>query len=632
MGFQNAALSDLTQRAYADSHLGAGRRLLEAGHISSLQFFYAKQRLNVWDASFTDVLIANDWITETHALEALAAELQTEVIDLGQAPPDPRLKHYLRPEICLKHAVVPWIETAGQLILATSRPEKFERLRPHLPANCRLPKMVLAKERDIQHVVAQMHGAALTQACETRVETELSCRGWAQKLWLRVAWVATFFMVLSAVFQLAPEASIITLVLLTMGFLAIGIAMKCVALVASRQAKPALLKQVRKRSSRLPKISVLVPLFKETEIAGALIRRLCALTYPRALLDVVLVLEEKDPLTQETLARTTLPNWMRVVTVPEGSGLTTKPRAMNYALDFCRGDIIGIWDAEDAPDPRQLETIAAHFANAAPDVACVQGVLDYFNPNTNWISRCFTLEYSMWFRIILRGMARIGVPIPLGGTTLFMRRDVLERIGRWDAHNVTEDADLGIRLARFGYRTELSLTVTQEEATCRFRPWIRQRSRWLKGYMITYLVHMKRPGLLLQSLGLGRFIGLNVILLAALMQFLLAPVLWCFWFLAFGLAEPLGLADLSPHLIGASMVALGAATLIDFTIASLSMRGQNRRGLIPWVIGFAIYFPMATIAVYKALFELIFLPFFWDKTTHGQTTEGQTAAFSAVST
>lgn len=632
MGYQNAALSDLTQRARNDPHLGAGRRLLEAGHISSLQFFYAKQRLKVWDVSLTDVLISNRWITEAQALEALAAELQTEVIDLGQAPPDPRLKQFLRPEMCLKHAVVPWIETPGQLILATSRPEKFERLRPHLPANIRLPKMVLAKERDIQNVVAQMHGASLTRACETRLAKELSCRGWAQTLWLRLACVATLCLAMTALFYIAPEFSISLLVLLTMGFLLIGIAMKCVALAASRQATPALEKKVRKRPVCLPRISVLVPLFKETEIAGALIHRLRALTYPRALLDVVLVLEEKDLLTQDTLARTTLPQWMRVVTVPQGSGLTTKPRAMNYALDFCRGDIIGIWDAEDAPDPRQLETIAAHFANAAPDVACVQGVLDYYNPDTNWISRCFTLEYSMWFRIILRGMARIGVPIPLGGTTLFMRRDVLERIGRWDAHNVTEDADLGIRLARFGYRTELSLTVTQEEATCRFRHWVRQRSRWLKGYMITYLVHMKRPGLLLQSLGPGRFIGLNVILLAALMQFLLAPVLWCFWLLAFGLSEPLGLADLSPHLIGASMVTLGAATLIDFTIAGLSMRGQNRRGLIPWVICFVIYFPMATIAAYKALFELIFLPFFWDKTTHGQTAEGQTAGYSAVST
>ena len=238
----------------------------------------------------------------------------------------------------------------------------------------------------------------------------------------------------------------------------------------------------------------------------------------------------------------------------------------------------------------------------------------------------------MWFRIVLRGMARIGVPIPLGGTTLFMRRDVLDVIGRWDAHNVTEDADLGIRLARFGYRTELSLTVTQEEANCRLRPWIRQRSRWLKGYMVTYLVHMQRPRALLQTLGWGRFIGLNVILLAALMQFLLAPVLWCFWALAFGLVDPLGLPQLSPQLVGAAMVIFGAATMIDFTIACLSMRGQNRRGLMFWVPAFLLYFPMATLAAYKALFELIFVPFYWDKTAHGITHEGQTARFSAVST
>ena len=632
MSYHSAALSDFTQRVCDDPQLGAARRLVEAGHIKPWQLFYARQRLKGWDTTLCAILITKGWCNEHQVLLALAAEYQTRVVDLGQAPPDPRLKHLLRPEMCLRYSAVPWIEADGHLFIATSRPEQFERLRVLLPVHCRLPQMVLAPEAEIQALVAQIHAQHLTKSCETRVAKELSCRGWAQTLWLRIAWVGTIMATLIAGVSIAPTQSITALVILTLGFLLIGSTMKCLALTASRRARPALLQRKRKRAEKLPRISVLVPLFKETEIANALLKRLLTLTYPRALLDVVLVLEETDPLTRETLARTNLPNWIQVVIVPKGNGLTTKPRAMNYALDFCRGEIIGIWDAEDAPDPKQLETIAAHFAHAAPDVACVQGVLDYYNPDTNWISRCFTLEYSMWFRTILRGMSRMGAPIPLGGTTLFMRRDILEKIGRWDAHNVTEDADLGIRMTRFGYRTELSLTVTQEEANCRFRPWIRQRSRWLKGYMVTYLVHMRHPRALLKTLGWGKFIGLNVILLAALMQFLLAPVLWCFWFLAFGVAEPLGLTDLPPDLIGLSMITLGAVTLLDFAIAALSMRGQNRDRLIPWVFAFMLYFPMATLAAYKALFELIFVPFFWDKTTHGQTKEGQTAQFSAVST
>src|SRR5690606_27746418 len=125
-----------------------------------------------------------------------------------------------------------------------------------------------------------------------------------------------------------------------------------------------------------------------------------------------------DTLTRDTLAKIDLPRWMHVVEVPEGSP-KTKPRAMNYALDFCQGEIIGIWDAEDAPDPDQLGRVADHFAHAPPEVVCLQGVLDYYNARQNWLARCFTIEYATWFRLMLPGMAHLGLAIPLGGTTLF---------------------------------------------------------------------------------------------------------------------------------------------------------------------------------------------------------------------
>ena len=624
-----AARRSTTQDLGVDPDQGAIRRLLETRAVSSEQLFFARQRLRLWDCRATETLCSKGWIDESHTQQALAAECQTHVIDLDQAPPDFRLFGVLPPELCLRHTVVPWVMTGSQLILACAHPADIEKIRSILPTKHRLPGFVLAPPAQIQACLARLHRARLTQHCEMRTPPALSCRNWTKThLGILLLPIAA----LTAALWSWPGFSLIALVMATLAILAIGTAMKIAAFVASKKAKDDLRAKLCKTPGRLPKISVLVPLFRETEIASALIRRLKRLTYPRALTDVVLVLEQKDTLTQSTLADIDLPDWMRVVVVPSGTGLTTKPRALNYALDFCKGDIVGIWDAEDAPAPDQLETIAAHFAQADPDVACVQGILDYYNPDTNWISRCFTLEYSMWFRIILRGMARIGVPIPLGGTTLFMRRDCLEQIGRWDAHNVTEDADLGIRLARFGYRTELSLTVTQEEATCRFKPWIRQRSRWLKGYMVTYLVHMRHPARLAKDIGWARVLGMNVILLAAVLQFLLAPILWLFWIVAFGMSESFGLPELPQPLINAAMVILGTALFVDMTLAIASLRGQRRARLIPWALALTLYFPMATLAAYKALIELIFAPFYWDKTTHGQTREGKTAAFSALST
>ena len=253
---------------------------------------------------------------------------------------------------------------------------------------------------------------------------------------------------------------------------------------------------------RLPRVSVLVPLWREAKVADQLLAALSAMEYPAPLLDIKLVLEEEDETTRAAIARSVLPATIEVVTVPADT-LRTKPRAMNYALPFCRGDIVGVYDAEDKPDPGQIRQVVQHLMEAPPDVACVQGYLDFYNSGTNWLSRCFTIEYAIWFRVLLTGVQRLGLPIPLGGTTVFFRRRALEEIGAWDAHNVTEDADLGMRLARLGYRCEMIATTTLEEANCHgVMRWVGQRSRWLKGYAITWATHMRRPAALWRDLGL----------------------------------------------------------------------------------------------------------------------------------
>ena len=309
------------------------------------------------------------------------------------------------------------------------------------------------------------------------------------------------------------------------------------------------------------------------------------------------MLEEEDELTQATLAEIDLPPWIRAVVCPDGQP-RTKPRAMNYALDFCEGDIVGIFDAEDAPDPDQITMIARRFQQAPEDVACLQGILDYYNPRQNWLARCFTIEYAAWFRLMMPGMARLGFAIPLGGTTLYFKRQVLEALGGWDAHNVTEDADLGFRLARHGYRTEMIQTVTEEEANCRFWPWIKQRSRWLKGYMTTYLVHMRAPRLLYRQLGAWKFLGFQAHFLTALSQFILAPVLWSFWLVLFGLPHPL-----DPLLSRSTLAVIGSLFLmievLNVVIHATAVSGAKHRFLMMWAPTMHFYSPLGAIAAYK---------------------------------
>jgi len=226
-----------------------------------------------------------------------------------------------------------------------------------------------------------------------------------------------------------------------------------------------------------------------------LIELLQALNYPRSHLEIILLSEQTDPQTRALLNKTPLPRWIKILNVPQGQ-VQTKPRAMNYALPFCQGDIIGIYDEEDAPEPDQLIKVAAQFAHAPQDVVCLQGRLDFYNTHSNWLGRCFTIEYATWFRVILPGLARLGGVIPLGGTTLFFRRSALDHLQGWDAHNVTEDADLGVRLSRHGWRCDILDSTTFEEANNRPLAWVKQRSRWLKGYAMTYFVHMRNPLLL----------------------------------------------------------------------------------------------------------------------------------------
>ena len=181
----------------------------------------------------------------------------------------------------------------------------------------------------------------------------------------------------------------------------------------------------------------------------------------------------------------------------------TKPKALNYALQFARGDFVVVYDAEDRPQPDQLRRAWEVFRHAPPELGCLQAQLNIYNPRQSWLTRQFTIEYSALFDAILPALERLRLPVPLGGTSNHFPRATLISVGAWDPYNVTEDADLGIRLARQGYRTGVLGSTTWEEAPPVFGIWIKQRTRWLKGWMQTYLVHTRDLRRLNRDLGLA---------------------------------------------------------------------------------------------------------------------------------
>lgn len=558
------------------------------------------------------------------ALLASAHAARLARIDPLREPPDMRLIDRLGPATCLRYGLLPWRRVGGVTMVLATHPGTFRHHRAMLQDLFGPVRSAYCADDMLRRTIMMTCGPALAQAAETSVPAADSCRsGDYRRSAVILAAIAAILVTLSIAFPVAMFAFLCGWAALTLVLLSLLKA--AAAILALRDIAPdddpaAPMQTGSTGPVQLPVVSLLVPLYREREIAAHLLTRLAALDYPRDRLDLCLVLEDDDDMTRAALAEAqmvagAIPHWIQVIEVPAGT-LRTKPRALNFALGFARGSIIGVYDAEDAPAPDQLRKVVAHFARRGPNVACLQGALDYYNSDSNWLSRCFTIEYATWFRIVLPGLLRMGLVIPLGGTTLFLRRSAIEALGGWDAHNVTEDADLGIRLVRHGYRTELIETVTAEEANSRLWPWIKQRSRWLKGYALTWAVHMRSPRKLWRDLGPWRFFGVQLLFFGTLSQFALAPLMWSFWPMAFGMPHPVAGAIPRNAFLGMALVLL-ASEVVNVAIHVVAARRAGKPWLGKWALTLPLYFPLATFAAYKGFAEIILCPYYWDKTAHG---------------
>jgi len=369
-------------------------------------------------------------------------------------------------------------------------------------------------------------------------------------------------------------------------------------------------------ADELPIYTVLIPAYREPEIVAGLLRSIDAIEYPPDRLDVKLLLEADDDETIDAARATDDRSYIEIVLIPP-SEPRTKPKALNFGLSLARGEFVTIYDAEDHPDPLQLRRAVVAFQRARPDVACFQARLSYHNVGQNLITKWFTAEYAMWFSLFLPGLSALGAPIPLGGTSNHFRREVLERLGSWDPHNVTEDADLGIRLAREGWSVEVLDSVTYEEANSDFVNWAKQRSRWYKGYLQTWLVHLRAPRRTAEELGWRSFLQFNLFVGGTPVLALLNPIFWALTILWF-VGHPVFIKELFPgpvYYMGVSCWAFGNFTIAYLTV--ISIRHARRPELLFAALLAPAYWMMMSIAATKAAIQLATAPSFWEKTTHG---------------
>ncbi len=600
--------------------------LADLGEISQVDLLRLSVLQRRRETSETDLLLSFGMVSGTVLARAKADLRDALYINLDRDPPNPKLIARLDPSWLARHQILPWRQRNGATIILVKSWRAFTNVKPKLETMFGPVIPGFSCPFQIERNIIQHCGLELAQRAEILVPENESCRSLQYN---NIGLVCAAFVVSNTIgFLFFPIVTLMMLSSVAIISLLLWTCFKLIAVFSKILAVPRQWKKHPPPPDRWPVISILVPLFSERKIADQLVHRLKKLNYPHELLDIIFITEACDQVTQKTLKSTQLPNWIKTLTVPEGS-IQTKPRALNFALNFCRGSIVGVYDAEDAPDPYQLKKVVHHFENCEPDVACIQGVLDYYNCDANWMSRCFSVEYATWFRVVLPTLQRLGMPVPLGGTTLFFRRDILDELGGWDAHNVTEDADLGVRLARKGYRTEMLDSVTAEEANNHPWKWVRQRSRWLKGFAITWLVHMRDPRALIEDIGWKGFAGIQILFAVTIIQFLLAPVLWSFWISILGFWHPVhaSLANWASNLlIGIFLF----AELTTILAGMLAVVPASHRRLMKWVPTLHFYFPLGALAAYKAMWELITKPYFWDKTDHGHSLEADPATASAI--
>ncbi|MDQ2623204.1 MAG: glycosyltransferase [Actinomycetota bacterium] len=371
---------------------------------------------------------------------------------------------------------------------------------------------------------------------------------------------------------------------------------------------------------KLPVYTILVPLFKEAAVIPYLVAGIESLDYPKTKLDVRLLCEEEDDETIDAIMALDLPPHFNPIVVP-ASHPQTKPKACNFGLLGAKGKYVVIYDAEDRPDPQQLKKAVLMFENIDPSIACIQAKLNFFNQRTNMLTRWFSIEYSMLFDLVLPGLDARKDPIPLGGTSNHIKLEELVEVGGWDPYNVTEDADLGVRLHQAGYRTTMMDSTTYEEANTAIGSWVRQRSRWIKGYIQTWLVYMRNPARLLKNVGFKGFMSFQL-LIGGTFIFLINPLFWLLTTI-FALSQAGFIQDLFPgwvYYLAAAQLFLGNFVFMYLGLAAAVRRGDDN--LAPYALFLPFYWGLMSIAAWKGFVQLFTNPFYWEKTEHGIDLEG----------
>ncbi len=601
-----------------------GEVLIGRGLIThdELESALAEQRRS--GSRLGDILVGRGQVSLLTLYQSVATHFQLPFVNLLKTPCSPELLRFDDVQHYIHLRVIPWQKDQGVLILATSEPgdELMNWAASHYSGKVQL---VVTSPFDIRMTVEKTYSNRLEEQSRTYLHRLFP--GESARKTFEPEQKAVFFLLFAALLTSAvlwPNDTMVWFVAVLNIIYSATMLFKWLVFRAGLRHPPGknmLEGRVPLDDASLPVYTVLVPLYREKESLPHLLASLKKLDYPQSKLDIKLIFEADDTETIKA-AMALKPAWnVEIIRVPP-TDPRTKPKALNYGLRFARGEYVTVYDAEDEPEPMQIKKAVQTFRAMPGNVTCLQARLNYYNANHNILTRWFALEYGILFDALLPGLQALGIPIPLGGTSNHLALEQLRRLGEWDPYNVTEDADLGVRLASRGQATAVIDSITMEEAPHRLGPWIRQRSRWIKGYMQTWLVHMRDPLRLLDRIGGLSFMGFQFFVGLAVVTYLTAPIVWALSVLSWTGQDYITGLRFPDWMIPLFMFNLVLHFLAHWAQAGrvmVNLAGYDKNPMKFQVAAllFPFYWLLHSVASYKSLWQLLSRPHFWEKTAHG---------------
>jgi len=599
-----------------------GKFLVDKYVITEYELSCSEKIMQSSGSSLVDVILSEGYINPQRLYGAIAQYYKTEFADLIKNPCDVDVVNNNCHEDYFNLRAIPWKKNGDKVIIAACdiTPElkqwasdKFEKY-----------DFVITSPFDIRTELARIFAENYNDdALEmlSRAHPDYSAKNLFKGIQCKIFLVSLLLLIPLCIWY--PKQSLAVVFLVSAFFYTFTILFKTLLFAIGMKVKneaDANTQVIDAPHNKLPVYTILVPLYKEERVLKKLTESIRAFDYPKSKLDVKLIVESDDDITIDAIKALRLPRMFEMIKVPY-SLPRTKPKACNYALRFARGDFVTIYDAEDIPDPKQLKKVLYEFANSSDDLACVQAKLNFFNRDENLLAKLFSIEYSSLFEFLLYGLEFLKIPIPLGGTSNHFRVRTLKELYAWDPYNVTEDADLGLRIAQKGWRCKIIDSTTMEECPISLSAWIRQRSRWIKGHMQTYFVHMRKPFRLFEKTGLVGFMGVQFFLGAPALIFLISPIMWTIWalFVSGILNIPAGMPYWFNYVINYSSILLVFGVIIQLFYAFVVVSYQKWPRMGGAIVMFPFYWVLHSVASFKALWQLITKPYYWEKTNHGLT-------------